>query len=152
LQKLKRIQPSVESSIPTAWTLVDKRQRSRPAASVVLVPAVAPAGGADLVDVAARPVAPGTQLRTGETCPTSGWWRCEEPKALDGTRWFAQGSVLPAATFQVPAGVFAKSAGPEFIQRRSAWRLMRPAATPASPRAPATEPDGSDAGEPPALV
>jgi len=152
LQKLKRIQPSVESSIPTAWTLVDKRHRSRPAASVALVPAVAPASGADLVDAAARPVAPGTHLRTGETCPASGWWRCEEPKALDGTRWFAQGSSLPAATFQVPAGVFAKSAGPEFIQRRSAWRLMRHAATPASPRTAATEPDGSDAGEPPALV
>jgi hypothetical protein len=32
---------------------------------------------------------------------------------------------MPAATFQVPAGMFGRSAGPEVIQRRSTWQLMR---------------------------
>jgi len=67
----------------------------------------------------------GSYVRTGEVCPASGWWRCEESHALDGTRWFARGSLLPVATFQLPAGVFAKSAGPEVIQRRSMWQLVR---------------------------
>jgi hypothetical protein len=126
-QKLKRIQPSMESSQPTAWTLADKRQRPRRSTAVALdlAPAVAPAPAADIDAVDGPAVALGTFARTGEVCPASGWWRCEEPNALDGARWFAQGSVLPAATFRVPAGVFAKSSGPELIQRRSAWELCR---------------------------
>jgi hypothetical protein len=151
-QKFKRIQPSVESPSRTAWTLVDKRHRSRAGASVALAPAVAPPGSVDIADASARPVALGTHLRTGEICPANGWWRCEEPNALDGTRWFAQGSLFPAATFLVPAELFAKSAGPEVIQRRSAWQLMRYAETPASPQGSAPLLDGSHAGEPPAPV
>jgi hypothetical protein len=142
-QKLKRIQPSVESSSRTAWTLVDKRHRSRAPASQALAPAVVPASSAAVADASARPAALGTYLRTGEICPASGWWRCQEANALDGTRWFARGSLLPAATFQVPPGVFAKSAGPEVIQRRSAWQLMRYAETPASRQACAPSPDES---------
>jgi hypothetical protein len=61
-----------------------------------------------------------------------------EPQALDGTRWFAEGSLLPAATFKVPAGVFARSAGPEVMQRRSGWQLMRLAVSPGT--APSTPP------------
>ena len=124
-QKLKRIQPSVESTQPTAWTLVDKRLRPRTPAAVALAPAGVSTGGASIADATAPPAAPGTRARTGEACPASGWWRCEESNALDGTRWFARGALLPAATFQVPAGVFAKSAGPELIRRRSGWQLMR---------------------------
>jgi hypothetical protein len=74
----------------------------------------------------------GSHVRTGDACLASGWWRCEETHALDGTRWFARGSLLPTATFQVPAGVFGKSAGPETIQRRSTWQLLRYAAPPVS--------------------
>jgi len=70
-------------------------------------------------------VAIGTHVRTGEVCPASGWWRCGESHALDGTRWFPRGGTLPAATFQVPTGMFGRSAGPEVIQRRSTWQLMR---------------------------
>ena len=45
--------------------------------------------------------------------------------ALDGTRWFPRGSTLPPATLQIPGGLFARSAGPDVIQRRSTWQLMR---------------------------
>lgn len=127
-QKLRGIQPSIEPAQPTVWKLADKRQRPRTASAVPLAQALAPAN-APAIHEAAGAVAIGTNTRTGEPCPVSGWWRCEEPQALDGTRWFAQGSVLPPATFQVPAGVFGKSAGPEAIQRRSVWQLMRVAET-----------------------
>jgi hypothetical protein len=151
-QKLKRIQPSLESARPTAWTLVDKRQRLRGSTAVALAAAVTPASGCESSGGDSRAVAVGTYARTGEVCLASGWWRCEEPHALDGTRWFAQGSLLPAATFKVPTGVFAKSSGPELIQRRSGWQLVRHAASPESVQAIHTVPDGSPVGEPPALV
>jgi hypothetical protein len=153
-QKLKRIQPSMESAQPTAWTLVDMRLRPRTSAAA-LAPAVMPGVGSDLAGDGGRSVLLGTYVRTGELCPASGWWRCEEPHALDGTRWFARGSSLPTATFQVPAGVFGKSAGPEVIQRRSMWQLVRHAESPASSAlAGPTHPmhDGRSVGEPPALV
>jgi hypothetical protein len=111
-----------------------------------------PASGAEQAADGGRAVAAGTFVRTGDACPASGWWRCLEPHALDGTRWFAEGSLLPAATFQVPPGVFAKSAGPEVIQRRSAWQLMRHAGAPAAPQATRLQPDGLAVDEPPALV
>ncbi|MGZ6316837.1 MAG: T6SS immunity protein Tli4 family protein [Anaerolineales bacterium] len=151
-QKLKRIQPSVESARPTAWTLIEKRLRPRTSSSAALAPARTPTTSGGIANACTHPVALGTCLRTGENCPASGWWRCEEPNALDGTRWFAQGSLLPPATFQVPAGVFAKSAGPEIIQRRSGWQLMRYAEAPASLQVSAPSPDESHVGEPPALV
>jgi hypothetical protein len=71
---------------------------------------------------------------------------------LDGTRWFAQGRLLLPATFQVPAGVFAKSSGPEVIQGRSAWTLMRrvEATTVAQPAL--SIPDSLPLDEPPALI
>jgi hypothetical protein len=153
-QKVRRIQPSLESPRLTAWKLVDKRMRPRAAPAVALAQPGVPAAGLVPGTGDLRVPVVGTYIRTGEPCPASGWWRCEEPHALDGTRWFARGSLLPAATFQVPPGVFGKSAGPEVIQRRSVWQLVRRAeaaevaqATPQPPR------DGGVAiGEPPALV
>jgi hypothetical protein len=133
-QKVRRIQPSMESPRLTAWTLVDKRMRPRVAAVVSLAQAGPPAAGFEFMDDEPR-AAVGTYVRTGETCPASGWWRCEEVHALDGTRWFGRGSVLPPATFQVPAGVFAKADGPEVIQRRSLWQLMRQVEAPAMAQA-----------------
>ena len=124
-QKVRGIQPSMESPRLTSWTLVDKRMRPRSPAGVALAlaqPGV-PAAGAPVEPLIAVPV--GVYVRTAETCPASGWWRCEEAHALDGTRWFARGSLLPPATFQVPSGLFGKSAGPDVIQRRSVWQLMR---------------------------
>lgn len=64
--------------------------------------------------------------------PASGWWRSAESHALDGTRWFAQGSLLPAATFALPLGAFGKAAAgtPKTIQRRANWMLVRLAEAP----------------------
>jgi hypothetical protein len=124
-QKLRGLQPSIEPSQPTTWRLVDKRLRPRTPTLVTLAPpgpvSVTLEGEADPMQAAAL----GTNVRTGEVCPASGWWRCGETHALDGTRWFPRGSTLPAATFQVPVGMFGRSAGPEVIQRRSTWQLMR---------------------------
>lgn len=129
-QKIKRIQPSVESTQPTAWTLVDKRLRPRTTTSVALAPPMLAAAGLDTKGGGSSRAPLGSFVRTGEACPSSGWWRCQEPHALDGTRWFARDALLPPATFQVPAGVFAKSSGPEHIQRRSMWQLVRHAESP----------------------
>jgi hypothetical protein len=153
-QKVRRIQPSMESPRLTAWKLIDKRMRRRAAPAVGLAQAGVPAAGSALGAGNARAPVVGTYVRTGEPCPASGWWRCEEPHALDGTRWFALGSLLPPATFQVPPGVFGKSAGPEVIQRRSVWQLVRPAETAEVVQAKA-QPQrdvGLPIGEPPALV
>ena len=166
-QKVRRIQPSVESPRLTAWTLVDKRMRPRVVSVVALAQAGAPAAGAEPGGAEPRDEprgAVGSYVRTGETCPASGWWRCEEIHALDGTRWFARGSVLPVATFQVPPGVFAKADGPEVIQRRSLWQLVRQVEAPAvissvnssvaasSPQPARAADAGQSANEPPALV
>ena len=150
-QKVRRIQPSMESPRLTAWTLVDKRMRPRVAAVVSLAMAGPPAAGFEFTDDAPR-AAVGAYVRTGETCPASGWWRCEEVHALDGTRWFARGSVLPPATFQVPAGVFGKADGPEVIQRRSLWQLVRQVEAPAMAQARPPSHVESSLGGPPTLA
>jgi hypothetical protein len=124
-QKLRGLQPSIEPSQLTMWKLVDKRLRPRTPTLVALAPPGPVTVVADTPADAGPLVALGTSVRTGEICPASGWWRCGEAHALDGTRWFPRGSTLPAATFQVPAGMFGRSAGPEVIQRRSTWQLMR---------------------------
>jgi hypothetical protein len=124
-QKLRGLQPSIEPSQLTTWKLVDKRLRPRTPTLVALASPGPVMAIADAPADAGPAVALGTNVRTGEVCPASGWWRCGETHALDGTRWFPRGSTLPAATFQIPAGMFGRSAGPEVIQRRSTWQLMR---------------------------
>jgi len=149
-QKVRRIQPSTESPRLTAWTLVDKRMRPRVTSVVSLAQASPPPAGFEAAAPEPR-AAVGTYVRTGETCPASGWWRCEEVHALDGTRWFARGSVLPVATFQVPPGVFGKADGPEVIQRRSLWQMMRQVEAPAMTQATPLPGAGLPLREPPAL-
>jgi hypothetical protein len=127
-EKVRGVQPSYESKGPTIWTLADKRGRVRVAPSVALDQAksVKPATGA--AGVGPRTVgfpAVGTYVPTGVPCPASGWWRCEEVNALDGTRWFAQGSLLPAATFAVPEGYGKARVETGAVHRRSAWQLVR---------------------------
>lgn len=151
-QKVRGIQPTVESELPTAWKLVDKRQRPRTPVGVPLAQPGKPGGDSGLMADGGRAVAVGTYVRTGDVCPVSGWWRCEELHALDSARWFARGSLIPVATFQVPTGVFSRPGGPEFIQRRSGWQLVRLAAAPAVTQPPAPLPDGLQLDEPPALV
>ncbi|WP_306393661.1 T6SS immunity protein Tli4 family protein [Telluria beijingensis] len=132
-QRLRGVQPSYESRNSTLWALVDKRSSSRITHQSGLEQAVAtqdflnfPAGTGPAGSFQA-PI--GSIARTGAACPASGWWRCEDSHALDGTRWFAAGSLLPAATFR--AHLARRSGGhPELIHRRSAWQLVRVDADP----------------------
>ncbi len=132
--KIRRVQSSFESKAPSAWQLVDKRSRERRALSVPLdqaksgSPAALPEHDSDGT---AGQATLGHYATTGSPCPASGWWRSEESQALDGTRWFARGSLLPAATFAVPPGVFGTAAdAPKPVQRRAKWQLMRLAQAP----------------------
>jgi hypothetical protein len=131
-EKVRGLQPSFESETRTSWKLVDKRGRKRIAPTLplakatVVAPATTTAAGAGPRVMEEQRVPVGSFAATGLPCPASGWWRCEESHALDGTRWFAQGNLLPSATFAVPPGVFGRSAGsPKSIQRRGTWRLVR---------------------------
>lgn len=133
--KMRRLQPTAEPKSRTSWKLVDSRARERLQPNMPLARASLPNGvtmavaSSDAAD--GRGVQIGSFSSTGIPCPASGWWRCEESHALDGTRWFAQGSLLPPATFAIAPGIFGHSAtAPQAIQRRSAWRLMRLADSP----------------------
>ncbi|MBQ5947729.1 T6SS immunity protein Tli4 family protein [Massilia sp. ST3] len=127
-QRLRGMQPSYETRNPTLWTLADKRSSARIPPPAGLANAL-PGMDGGVVPAAATPGASieapiGSVAKTGAACPASGWWRCQDSHALDGTRWFAAGSVLPAATFR--AQVHGRGAGhPELIHRRSAWQLVR---------------------------
>jgi hypothetical protein len=135
--RVRGLQPSFESRNPTSWKLIDKRAHNRLPPPLPLVPATpaAPAsttaavGGQGVIEEQRVPV--GSFAATGLPCPASGWWHCEESPALDGTRWFAQGSLLPPATFAIASGGFGRSANtPRAIQRRGSWRLIRLADAP----------------------
>jgi len=131
-QRLRGLQPSYEVNTRTSWKLVDKRERARSAPALPLAQASlgAQASGNQLNGKLLSGVEPsiaiGCIAKTGMQCPASGWWRCEESHALDGTRWFAAGSLLPAATFEVPSATFGRAFGKaQVIQRRSVWQLVR---------------------------
>lgn len=136
-ERLRGVQPSFEQHTQTSWKLVDKRSQERVASPVPLAQAT-PVAAAGMSGSASGPrimeeqgVAVGSFAATGLPCPASGWWRCEDPRALDGTRWFARGSLLPSATFALPEGAFGRSArGARSIERRGAWRLVRLADAP----------------------
>lgn len=123
-EKVRGLQPSHESATPTAWKLVDRRAAMRKAPSPALAAATAPAALEQ--DHGDGMAAVGSCAKTGERCPASGWWRCDDAQALDGTRWFATGSVLPAATFNMPPRWLGKSlSSASVIQRRCSWQLVR---------------------------
>ncbi len=130
-EKVRGLQPSYDAPDQTAWQLVDKRNRKRVRSSLPLAQATPAAagvvtngGGPGIVEP--PQVSTGSFAATGIPCPASGWWRCEDPRALDGTRWFAQGSMLPPATFAIPSGAFGRSSGlMRSVERRGAWRLVR---------------------------
>jgi hypothetical protein len=144
-QKLRGLQPSFENKSPTAWKLADKRARPRDASDVPLAqPTLAGHAGLEQQGSAGagRPFAVGGFVRTGEPCPANGWWQCEDSHAADGTRWFAQGSLLPPATFRINPGKFGGArALPNVIQRRSMWRLVRDAGEPDAPEVIQASPD-----------
>jgi len=60
----------------------------------------------------------GSVAQSSAVCPASGWWRCDDSDALDGTRWFAAGSLLPRASFA------------QRVRRHSSWTLVRLASQP----------------------
>lgn len=60
----------------------------------------------------------GSVAQSSAFCPASGWWRCDDRDALDGTRWFAAGSCLPRASFG------------QRVRRHSSWTLVRLASEP----------------------
>lgn len=135
-QRLRGMQPSFESARPTLWTLADKRHGVRLSPSNVLEQAIS---GSDLrlVPASGVPAAHaetpiGSVAKTGAACPASGWWRCQDSHALDGTRWFGAGSLLPAATFRAQLHGRA-STHPAWIHRRSAWQLVRHAGAATEP-------------------
>lgn len=136
-EKVRGIQRSFESTTPTPWKLVDKRGRARIAPAFPLDQARSGAPASTMGETsgtgtqAVPPV--GSFATTGSPCPASGWWHCEDSNALDGARWFAQGSLLPAATFTVP-GVDSASKV-KAVQRRASWRLVRHAPAAGSDRA-----------------
>lgn len=135
-ERLRGLQPSFESTVPTPWQLVDKRARKRVQSALPLAKPTVGTGtdSSSIVDFRqahGQDVSTGSFLTTGFPCPASGWWRCEDSHALDGTRWFAHGSLLPPATFTVAPRTFGhSSSAPQTIQRRSTWRLMRLAEAP----------------------
>jgi hypothetical protein len=133
-EKMRGVQSSFESKTRTVWKMVDRRSRERIAPSLGLAQAKPGSPGALAAMTnqgAAEKAAIGSYVTTGSPCLASGWWRCEDSQALDGTRWFAEGSLLPAATFAVPPGVIGKSAAaPKVIQRRGRWVLVRLAQAP----------------------
>ncbi len=131
-QRLRGLQSSYEVDTRTLWKLVDQRERDRSAPALPLAQATlaAQASGNQLNGKLLSGVEPGVAIgciaKTGMQCPASGWWRCEESHALDGTRWFAVGSLLPAATFEIPSSAFGRTFGKtQAIQRRSMWQLVR---------------------------
>lgn len=129
-EKARGLQPSYEAKSPTPWKLVDRRNHRRITPDVPLAqPEVTMSNAVTAVPVGADAIeraAVGAYAMTGNPCPASGWWLCQESDALDGTRWFARGSLLPAATFAVPERTFGRtSGGPKAMQRRGIWQLMR---------------------------
>jgi hypothetical protein len=129
-EKARGLQPSYEAPSRTPWTLVDRRSHRRITPDVPLAQPGAPIpAAATAAPIGAGPIeqaSVGAYAMTGNPCPASGWWLCQESDALDGTRWFARGSLLPAATFAVPERTFGRtSGGPKAMQRRGIWQLVR---------------------------
>jgi hypothetical protein len=128
--KVRGVQSSYEAGTPTVWRLADKRVHGRrlPAAGLaeaVTIATAEPTGG----DVALAPR--GRTLRSADVCPASGWWRCVDEEALDGTRWFARGAVLPPATYRLSTGANPRDRlQDQLVARQSGWQLMRIAVAP----------------------
>ncbi len=131
-EKVRGLQSSYESKEPTAWTLTDRRSKARVKPNVPLAPPMLQSGSSSYgADTSGSPAEVGSFVRTGAACPASGWWSCQDSEALDGTRWFAKGELLPGATFRIvhPKLRF-RTDDVEVFQRRSTWQLVREATGP----------------------
>lgn len=133
-EKIREIQPSYEDAQSTAWSLFDRRSKHRATPDIALAPAISQPGAIAInaSDNSGTPSASvGSFVKTGAPCPASGWWRCQNAEALDGTRWFTKGDLLPAATFRVAQRKFPFAAmNATVFQRRSIWELVRLASEP----------------------
>jgi hypothetical protein len=127
-EKLRGLQSSYENSQATAWTFVDRRSKERVVVELPLAPVTGRHGSSapQGLDIGDTQVSVGNFVRTGTACPAAGWWRCQDSDALDGTRWFAKGDLLPAATFSLAQPKFRFSRPDmQVYQRRSTWQLVR---------------------------
>jgi hypothetical protein len=131
-ERIQGIQPSYETRSPTAWTLTDRRSKARVEPGVQLAPAGQPGrAGGEVGAGDGTGATVGSFAATGMPCPASGWWRCHDAQAYDGTRWFAKSELLPAATFSAAPRRFKLISRPlEVFQRRSTWQLVRLAEPP----------------------
>lgn len=130
-QNFRGEKPTFISSIPSSWKLVDRRKAARNPSSAFLAEALPPAE-ASIDDGQAVPYNPevvtGALVMSTAACPASGWWECMETKALDGTRWFSRGHLMPPATMPVSINLVDKIKGrPEFARVMASWRLVRAA-------------------------
>lgn len=134
-EKVRGVQRTYENKLPTLWKLADLRLRSR---STPTLPLAQPGPPPEAHCAPAAPVEVGTALQTGVPCPVSGWWRCQDMDALDDTRWFSSGSLLPPATFTVRDG---SGASHPTFRRRTRWKLLRLAGQPEEEPAPPPPPE-----------
>jgi hypothetical protein len=131
-QKVRGLQPSFEAKTPTSWRLADKRVNGRRTVPAGLAQ---PSPSAPAPELDGALVERGHVVRSGATCPASGWWRCIDDQALDGARWFAEGAGLPPATYRLSGvGMRRRLPHPQLLTRGSAWKLMREAAVPTALR------------------
>jgi len=78
------------------------------------------------VAVAPAQVPLGTVAESGMTCPASGWWRCVNALAQDGTRWFGHGQILPVTTLRQQLSTLDQlTGGSDLTSQPAAWELIR---------------------------
>jgi hypothetical protein len=146
-QKTLGEQATFQSKIPSSWKLVDRRKNPRSAPAKLLA-----AAGARCTDVAPSinrdGLVIGLTLASGAPCAASGWWRCNEPGSLDGSRWFAEGEILPPASKAVALTMLEKMKGTAPVARAPAnWELVRiTALAPSSKESTTMAPDVTDSG------
>lgn len=128
-QRMTGQQPTFTSKMPSSWKLVNRRQSPRSASAAALpqaaiVPVAEGAGLPPAQHDAA--LLPGAIRESGMTCPASGWWRCVDVLALDSTRWFARGQIVPMATLRQELSWLERRNGmADVTSQPAAWEFVR---------------------------
>jgi hypothetical protein len=110
---------AVDSSLTDAEALAlwDKMLSSLRLRTVMAVKPVA---------VAPTQVPLGTLTQSGMACPASGWWRCVDALAPDGTCLVESGQILPRVTFQQQLSLMERLKGtPDVTSQRVVWEFVR---------------------------
>lgn len=113
-QNFRGEKPTFTSSISSSWKLIDRRKAERKPFPAFLAKAIPPTDASvdDGPHTGHKPeVLEGAQVMSTLPCPASGWWECMETKALDGTRWFSRGHLMPPATMPVSVSLIDKIKG-----------------------------------------